>query len=176
MDLKLKLLQELREYLSLNKEMEHEEVDPLILFHYFILMILLTGLTDAEQPESCAFHFAQAVREMQTGSQSVRNLAPLFCREKRAREDHSAILPRTDARIFHHVIPAKYGSNNAILARELGSFKRRRGGFLLVTFHTEDLSRLGHYHVVHNCHPSFAQNDAAANKSSGAPFRLFLVD
>jgi hypothetical protein len=53
--------------------------------------------------------------------------------------------------IFHHIVPATFGSDHVSLARKLANFTRRSGGFLLVSFHTACLSESGHYHVIHSC-------------------------
>lgn len=62
--------------------------------------------------------------------------------------------PVVTGKVLHHIIPATFGSDHLSLARRLGGFNRRSGGFLLVTYHTADLSEVGHYHVVHSCSPA----------------------
>jgi hypothetical protein len=44
-----------------------------------------------------------------------------------------------------------FGADHHDVARRLGEFSRRGGGFLLVSYHTASLAELGHYHIVHSC-------------------------
>lgn len=81
----------------------------------------------------------------------VAPFARLFAREQFPRENYSEVLPSTSKRILHHVISANYNANNVKLAGELARFNRRRGGFLLVAYHSRELTEVGHYHIVHAC-------------------------
>ena len=69
----------------------------------------------------------------------------------REREVLPVAYPSVSGQILHHIIPAAFGSDHVNLARRLGNFHRRSGGFLLVTYHAADLTETGHYHIVHSC-------------------------
>lgn len=69
-------------------------------------------------------------------------------------EDVPVSYPAVSGAVLHHIIPATFGSDHVSLARRLGGFNRRSGGFLLVTYHAADLTEVGHYHIVHSCSPA----------------------